>query len=208
MYAIVHEEPEPLAGTGPELPLEAEQVVNKMLTKDPDKRYQSAGELIDDLEELRESLLLLPKRSRLQLKLIRRRRQIAVGAAVAAAVVVVIVLGIRYFTGSARAIDSIAVLPFEIISGDPEREYRTYGMTRELTATLGQIRAWKVISSRSMMTYKETDKSLSDIAAEVDVKVLPVGVDTSLSGDRVETFVELIDGVIRNFSGGNRLNVS
>ena len=45
VYSIINEEPEPLAGIGPELPLEVERVVNKMLTKDPEKRYQSAGEL-------------------------------------------------------------------------------------------------------------------------------------------------------------------
>jgi len=194
MYAIVNEEPEPVTSVKPEVPLEVERVVGKALTKNPDKRYQSADELITDLQELQESLDLLPKRSRLQLRLIRRRRQIAVGVAAAAAVVVMIVLGIRYFTGSARAIDSIAVLPFEDISGNPEQEYKADGMTRELTAVLGQISAWTVKSSRSMMMYKGTNKSPSDIAAEVGAKALLEVSIKSLSGDRIEAIVELIDG--------------
>ena len=195
VYSILNEDPEPITNISTEIPLEVEQLVGRALTKDPEKRYQSVEELITDLKELRDGLDLLPKRSKLQLKLIRQRRRITFIAASAIIVAVLAILGFRYFTGAARVIDSIAVLPFEIISGDPEQEYFANGMTRELTATLGQIRGWKkVTASRSMMQYKETDKSPRDIASEVEVKALLAASIQLLSGNRVETIVELIDG--------------
>ena len=52
MYLIVNQEPEPLRTTRPGLPLELERVVEKMLAKGPEDRYQSAAELVADLKKL------------------------------------------------------------------------------------------------------------------------------------------------------------
>ncbi len=63
----------------------------------------------------------------------------------------------------------IAVLPFANISPDPKDEYFADGMTEELISTLSKIRGLKVISRTSVLRYKQTNKSLSEIARELNV---------------------------------------
>ncbi|UCE21405.1 MAG: serine/threonine protein kinase, partial [Candidatus Aminicenantes bacterium] len=52
IYSILNESPQPLTSLKKELPQELERTVNKCLEKDPDKRYQKAKEIIDDLNSL------------------------------------------------------------------------------------------------------------------------------------------------------------
>jgi TolB-like protein/Flp pilus assembly protein TadD len=68
-----------------------------------------------------------------------------------------------------KSIRSLAVLPLENLSGDPEQEYFSDGMTDALIAELGKIRALRVISRQSVMRYKGTDKSMPQIAQELGV---------------------------------------
>jgi TolB-like protein len=56
----------------------------------------------------------------------------------------------------AKPIDSLAVLPLENLSNDPEQDYVAEGMTDELVADLAKISALRVISRTSVMQYKGT----------------------------------------------------
>jgi TolB-like protein/DNA-binding winged helix-turn-helix (wHTH) protein/Flp pilus assembly protein TadD len=88
-------------------------------------------------------------------------------------------------------IRSIAVLPLENLSHDPEQEYFADGMTEALTTELAQISALKVISRTSAMQYKETKKSLPQIAKELGVDAVVEGA-VQRSGDKVGITVQLI----------------
>ena len=68
-----------------------------------------------------------------------------------------------------KSIRSLAVLPLENLSGDPEQEYFSDGMTEALIVELGKIGALRVISRQSVMRYKGTDKSMPQIAQELGV---------------------------------------
>lgn len=54
--AILHKEPVPLNQLSPELPYEIERIINKTLRKDPDARYQTAGDLLTDLKDAKQEL--------------------------------------------------------------------------------------------------------------------------------------------------------
>jgi TolB-like protein/DNA-binding winged helix-turn-helix (wHTH) protein/Tfp pilus assembly protein PilF len=88
-------------------------------------------------------------------------------------------------------IRSLAVLPLENLSRDPEQEYFADGMTEALTTELAQISALKVISRTSVMQYKGTKKPLPQIARELDVDAVIEGA-VQRSGDKVEITVQLI----------------
>jgi serine/threonine protein kinase/Tfp pilus assembly protein PilF len=202
LYAIVNERQRPLTELDAQIPLEVERLVERALEKDPGKRYQSADELIEELRELQASLDLLPQRSRLQLRLIRRRRQIGIGIMAAAVVAVLAIFGIRYFTGSARAIDSIAVLPFENLTGNVEQDPLIDGLAMELTSNLGQVSGLKkVMPYRSMKLFKGTDRPIEEIADKVDVKALVSGT-ISYDGNRIKAYVEIIEGSSERFLWG------
>jgi len=72
-------------------------------------------------------------------------------------------------------IQSIAVLPFENLSHDPEQDYFADGMTEELITNLGKISALRVISRTSVMQYKGTKKPLPQIARELNVDAIVEG---------------------------------
>src|SRR6516162_11435348 len=88
-------------------------------------------------------------------------------------------------------IQSIAVLPFENLSPDPDQEYFADGMTDELITNLGKIGALRVISRTSVMSYKETRKPLAQIARELKVDGVVEG-SVLRSGERVRITAQLV----------------
>jgi TolB-like protein/DNA-binding winged helix-turn-helix (wHTH) protein len=97
------------------------------------------------------------------------------------------------FRTAVKSIRSVAVLPFDNFSGDPEQQYFVDGMTEALIAELGQIRDLRVPSRTSVMFYKRANKPLRQIAQELAVDALLEG-SVTRSGDRVEITVQLLDG--------------
>ncbi len=88
-------------------------------------------------------------------------------------------------------IQSIAVLPLENLSREPEQEYFADGMTEELITSLGKVGALHVTSRTSVMRYKRTNKSLPQVARELNVDGIVEGT-VQRSGDRVRITAQLI----------------
>ncbi|HZP02756.1 MAG TPA: winged helix-turn-helix domain-containing protein [Terriglobia bacterium] len=89
-------------------------------------------------------------------------------------------------------IESIAVLPLENLSGDPEQEYFADGMTDALITNLGQIKALRVISRTTAMHFKDAKKTLPEIARELNVDGIIEGT-VLRSGERVRIAAQLLD---------------
>ena len=94
--------------------------------------------------------------------------------------------------GDAPKIESIAVLPLENMSGDPEQEYFSDGLTDALINELAQIGSIKVISRTSVMQYKGTRTPLPEIAKELNVEGIVEG-SVLREGERVAVTAQLID---------------
>ena len=95
-------------------------------------------------------------------------------------------------TGSSGAIRSVAVLPLENLSSDPNQEYFADGMTDELITNLGQISALRTISRTSVVQYKGVHKPLPQIARELKVDAVIEGTVLRF-GDRVRITAQLIE---------------
>jgi TolB-like protein/DNA-binding winged helix-turn-helix (wHTH) protein/Tfp pilus assembly protein PilF len=92
---------------------------------------------------------------------------------------------------SSPAIRSLAVLPLENFSSDASQDYFAEGMTDELITSLGQISTLRVISRRSVMTYKSARKPLAEIARELNVEAVVEG-SVLRSRERVRITAQLI----------------
>jgi TolB-like protein/DNA-binding winged helix-turn-helix (wHTH) protein/tetratricopeptide (TPR) repeat protein len=90
-------------------------------------------------------------------------------------------------------IRSLAVLPLRNLSTDPAQEYFSEGLTDALITDLAQIGSVKVISRTSSMQYKQTKKSLPEIARELNVDGIVEGT-VQQSGDRVRITAQLLYG--------------
>ncbi len=88
---------------------------------------------------------------------------------------------------------SIAVLPFENMSGDPEQEYFADGMTDELITALSKLSGLLVISRNSSFSYKGKTAKVQEVAEDLNVQYVLEG-SIQRAGDRVRIRAQLIDG--------------
>jgi TolB-like protein/Flp pilus assembly protein TadD len=184
--AIINKPPEPPSSHNRKVSPGLEVTITKALDKDPGRRYQSARDMQVDLERL-----VTPVSTPVPVRKKSASRWMWSAAAVAVIAVSVAVALLVLSGEKSPEIDSIAVLPLENLSGDPEQEYFVDGMTEELIAELSKIGALRVISRQSVMRFKGTDTPLPEIAKTLNVDALIEG-SVRRSGDRVRITAQLI----------------
>ena len=176
-----------------------DSIIVKCLEKDPERRYQSAKELAVDLRRLESPSAMAHsgRTVRAERPGVRRRRWIAAWTATAVAALVAVILGFnvggwreRLFSGVPQ-IQALAVLPLKNLSGDPTQEYFCDGMTDAVINDLCKVAALRVISTTSVMLYKDVRKSLTQIARELGVDAIVEG-SVLRSGGRVRINAQLI----------------
>jgi serine/threonine protein kinase/Tfp pilus assembly protein PilF len=188
---------------------DVDNIVLKALHKEPQRRYGSVQEFSEDIARHLEDRPVKARPNTLQYrtkKFIRRRKTEMV------ALVLLLVLAggwgyslwrqgwlrvpvIPQAHASAKAgfpaIHSLAVLPLRNLSGDPNQEYFADGMTEGLITELSSISALNVISRSSVMRYKTSDKSLPEIARELNVDGIVEG-SVVRNGNEVRVTAQLI----------------
>jgi serine/threonine-protein kinase len=197
--AILKEEPEPFSSTGSVLPTEVERSIHRCLEKSPDARYQSSADLAFALRSISTNHVA-PRTKPTDEKATRKRNALWTLAVIPLVVLgaVAAIFGWGVFDGPAlrgggTPIRSIAVLPLENLSGDPEQEYFADGMTDALISKLAQIGSLDVISRTSVMLYKESTEPLPQIARELGVDAIIEGTVTR-GENNVRITVQLIHG--------------
>ena len=162
-------------------------VILKCLEKDKDKRYQSAGELRSELENIEKGIptteRIVPEKKPLtsrEITVTFGLKKLLVPALVFIGIIIMGVI-IWKLLPQKEAIHlpsdmpSIAVLPFVDLSPQKDQAYFCDGMTDEIIAKLSRLKGWKVIPRTSMMRYKETDKNIKEIGQELDVATILEG---------------------------------
>jgi serine/threonine protein kinase/Tfp pilus assembly protein PilF len=193
--AILTEDPRDLASADGVAP-GFDRVVRHCFEKDPERRFQSARDLVFGLEavsDLTDSAAGAP----VAWGPSRRWPWIAGAGAVLLAIAVLLLWrgkpgrpGPAEASASSRK--SIAVLPFQNLSPEAENAYFADGMTEDILTQLAKIRDLKVISHASVMQYKGTKKPIPAIAAELGVATVLEG-SVRRAGDRVRITSQLID---------------
>jgi non-specific serine/threonine protein kinase len=210
MYSIINEEPQPLTGLRTDVPPALERIVTKMLAKEPANRYQHADEILVDLKSLgRKTESRMSQQSLARSKLPGGKRKFLYGAMIF--LVLLIIGGGIYFqwwrekesdegipavesaetTSTSEWQNSIAVLPFDNISPDPEQEYFCDGMTEQIITNLSHLQGLKVIARTSVMRFKNTEKTIPEIAKEFDVAHILEG-SVRKSGNHIRVTAQLI----------------
>jgi serine/threonine-protein kinase len=88
--------------------------------------------------------------------------------------------------------DSIAVLPFDNLSTDPENEYFSDGVTEDIIASVARIRGIRVLARPSVIRYKGARKPVRDIAEELGVATVVTG-SVRRSDGRLRIVVQVVD---------------
>jgi adenylate cyclase len=174
-----------------ETPAKVVNLLRRCLQKDRNRRLHDVADARIELEEAL-SGAARPRVSR------KRRLTLAVGVGAALTLAGVAtrdsLRGWLTHAHGAEGIESLAVLPLESPSGDPDQDYLTDGMTGALISALGRIEALRVISYTSAMQYKGVHKPLPDIARELNVDAVVEG-SVERAGSRVRITARLIGAV-------------
>jgi serine/threonine protein kinase len=172
LYSIVHRPPEPLRKIAPAVSPQVERIVEKALEKKPADRYQTMGEMLEDLKALAEGLKPLRAKAGLLRGKIFGISKAYAFAGLATLMLFVALAVIFLVPKGGRVYDSIAILPLINDSGDPSQDYFANSLTDLLISQLYKVAALNVASRQSVMPYKGSKKSPREIADELRVKAI------------------------------------
>ena len=192
----------------PNVPDDLERTINKALEKDKEIRCQTSKELLLDLKRLKrdtsgESVATSAIAAAIPAK--RNYFWPVLAGGVVVAILLLLALLLPSASAPGEAIDSIAVLPFENTSNDPEMEYLSDGAARSIIYSLSQLPGMKVISFTSVLPYKGQTINSQDIAKELGVRALLFGT-LDQRGDRLSITAELVDAEDNTVLWGNQFN--
>jgi TolB-like protein/DNA-binding winged helix-turn-helix (wHTH) protein/Tfp pilus assembly protein PilF len=159
----------------------------------PKRGYRFVGDVNEAVEDggAAEHAPAAPFGAPTQSRLTRRRLAAAIALLVVGALVFVWWLSRR---GTAAPLfESLAVFPFQNLSGDPGQDYVSDGLTESLVGEIAKIGEIRVISRTSVMRYKDGRKPLPQIAQELNAGAIIEG-SVARFGDRARVTVQLLDG--------------
>ncbi len=201
MAAHVKETPVPVTSRRSTVPPTLAQLIAKCLEKSPADRWQTAEELLPQLEALATpSVGMTPTDTGPGEATPRPAHRAWLRPALLGIALVVVVAGV-FVVGSwirptpgepEHPRTAIAVLPFQNLSPEGPHAYFAGGLHDELLTQLAKVAALKVISRTSVMEYATRTKPLREIAGELDVGSIVEG-SVQIVGDRLRVHVQLID---------------
>jgi TolB-like protein/Flp pilus assembly protein TadD/predicted Ser/Thr protein kinase len=188
---VLKDDPRPAGELTRDLPPDLERVIDRCLRKDPERRAQHMGDVKLALEDISFPAARTTETTRLTFRALWWKVALAVGGVAVATWLVV--LGAGLVSNGPPAIERIAVLPLDNISGNPEQDYFANGMTEALINKLGRIGALRVTSRTSVMRYADQDEPpLRDIASALGVDAVVDG-SAMRVGDEVRVTAHLVD---------------
>jgi len=208
MQAILHDDPDRVRTRAPEAPRSLERIVHRLLEKDPRDRFASAEEFLAEL------VSAMPAAVAVEGALKATRRRTSRRMAFLGGAVFLVIGGVgavwwasrlaRSSAGAAARPDregaatpfaaspTIAVLPFSNLSGDPEQDYFSDGLTEELIGALSRVRTLRVAARTSAFAFKGQNRDIREIGDALDVGTILEGSVRRLA-DRVRVEARLIN---------------
>ena len=198
--AILNRPPASPVSLNPQLPHELEQIIHKLLEKDAARRYPSSAEVLAEMKRLRgvssgkqTAVAATPAPKPLPTRVL----------AIAAIVVVLALAGYAALrwretraalpaASAPAAKPSVAVLPFQNLSGDPQNDYFSDGTTEEIITKLSKIKNLEVAPRMSVARYKGAQQDAKQIGRELNVRYILEG-SVRKAENRVRITAQLID---------------
>jgi eukaryotic-like serine/threonine-protein kinase len=210
--AILMTEPPALSGTLPDVPVKLESILKKALRKNRDARYQTSKEMLADLRSLKAELDAKWLPFQTAARVVRKIKGHKQRPLLMLAAVVLVLSGFTLFvfrslqtrqrpmttahdstSNPTTPEKSIAVLPFENLSGDQDNAFFADGVQDEILTDLARIADLKVIGRTSVLQYKSGEpRNLHKIGQQLGVTHLVEGT-VQRSGNHMHVNTQLVD---------------
>jgi serine/threonine protein kinase/Tfp pilus assembly protein PilF len=172
--AVLTRRPAPVRSLNSEIPARLEEIIDKALEKNRDRRYQHAADLRADLERIKREANSVPfsaAEDSDKSATIRRRARAE---------------------RASKVITSIAVLPFENVSKDPEFEYLSDGIAGSLINSLATVPKLRVMARSTVFRYKGREIDPRAVGRDLNVRAVLTG-RMMQSGGSLRIGAELVD---------------
>ncbi|MEE9190506.1 MAG: protein kinase [Candidatus Neomarinimicrobiota bacterium] len=197
LYSIMNEEPIPVTTRNPNVPQELARIIHKALEKNVKDRYQHADDMLADMRKLKKegSSDKPPKTQQ------KNRLPVYIFSVIALMIVGILLYSIinkpEPEVVPQISAKSIAVLPFASIDRTEESEIFGDGIHDDILTQIAKIKDLKVIARTSVLRYRNTEKSIKEIAQELGVGSILEG-SVRRSGNQIRVIAQLNDAVTEN----------
>jgi eukaryotic-like serine/threonine-protein kinase len=212
VYSIINEDPEPVTGLRSGVPMELDRIINKCLEKEPAGRYQHTDELAVDLRKVEKEISsgirsniasssreetthtsTSDKKVSSDNQPVKQKLQPWVYSI---PLILLLLIGLYFFLPDRPVYpeldSSIAVLPLENLSPDPDDEYFADGVHDDIIIQLSQIGDIRTVARSSVLRYPPEDRDLGQVADELNVAAVLEG-NVRRAGNVIRVAVQLID---------------
>src|SRR5438477_5369557 len=197
MTSILEKEPRLVTSDNRQTPPELQQIISKALHKDRAERYQSAGDMLQALKNLRRKLEFSGELERSATAASSLRWTRSPAALVFVLLVAALALALPFYwhrnpTTSLPPEKSIAVLPFLDLSEAKDQEYFCDGMSEEILDALAKVEGLRVVARTSSFSFKGKSADASEVGKKLNVANVLEG-SLRREGNRVRITTQLIN---------------
>ncbi len=186
LNSVLNDIPEPLSRYKSGVAGELQQVVAKLLEKDPQLRYQSAAGVISDFRRLRTTDKPATSPAR------KNRIMSLLGAAVVILLAIVALSILPDFIRREEEIPSIAVLPFKDLSAEQDQAYFCEGIAQDLISALTKLENLRVLAPTSSFAFKDKIKDKIGLGRRLKIRTLLTG-SVRKAGNRLRITAQLVN---------------
>jgi serine/threonine protein kinase/Tfp pilus assembly protein PilF len=193
IYSIINENYQSISNFRSDISQQIEEIISKALRKNPQDRYQSAQQIIDDFHAIANpsATSTAPGRDSAQISSLGKRSPIFYYMLAAAGLLLIVIFSYLFFGNESGKINTLAVLPFVNASEDTDTEYLSDGITISLINRLAEFPDLKVMSRHSVARFKDGSEDPLAAGKLMSVKSVLAG-QLDLRGDKLIVDVELL----------------
>jgi serine/threonine-protein kinase len=191
--AVLTRSPVSVRAINPDIPAALEAIIEKALHKDREQRYQHAADLLADLQRLKREIDSgRTDQAGDSVSLLASTSGPVSSTSHAVSRTTTPQSGSFRAPRASKTISSLAVLPFENVSRDPENDYLSDGITRSLINNLATVPKLRVMAQSTVFRYKGREIDPQGIGRELNVRAVLTG-RMMQSGGSLRIGTELVD---------------
>jgi len=192
IYSILNENPSPIKKGAADIPAEVENCLFKMLKKNPKERWAQCSDILAGLQEMMNSTQKDEGKTRQKDDVHKKKKSTFLLLGLAFAVISIILITIIFILNQRETFDSIAILPFQNSSQDPNLEFLSREIPASLINNLTRLPDLRVVPRTTVFRYAGHESDLYALREDLKVTSVLTG-EINVIGENLFIRAELIN---------------